>query len=198
MFIAAIGEALGLKPPVFSVLCTMLTLHIAFGSADAVTLGFMLSYGACAGILIFGEACARLAAGAIIPAIAQSLSASIGAQLFTAPIVIGAIGTAAAGGIIASCIVSPLVSFFLIGGLIAIPLTLLFPPIGAILGYVLNGCYCVIFSAADFFAHLPFIVPETPLQRVLVSGTAFALGLLLTGVASFRTRKELQHLPRLT
>ena len=198
VFIAAIGEALGLKPPVFSVLCTMLTLHIAFGSADAVTLGFMLSYGACAGILIFGEACARLAAGAIIPAIAQSLSASIGAQLFTAPIVIGAIGTAAAGGIIASCIVSPLVSFFLIGGLIAIPLTLLFPPIGAILGYVLNGCYCVIFSAADFFAHLPLIVLETPLQRVLVSGTAFALGLLLTGVASFRTRKELQHLPRLT
>ena len=198
VFIAAIGEALGLKPPVFSVLCMMLTIHITFGSAEAVTLGFMLSYGACAGILIFGDACASLVAGTILPAIGQSLAASIGAQLFTAPIVIGAIGTAAAGGIIASCIVSPLVSLFLIGGLIAIPLALLFPLISTILGHILNGCYHVIFSAANFFAHIPLIVPKTPLQRGVFSAAAFAIGIFLTTAAYLHNKKAMQHIPSLT
>lgn len=196
--IAAIGESLGLKPPVFSVLCTMLTIHIAFGSAEAVTLGFMLSYGACAGILIFGNACARLVAGTVPPAIGQSLAASIGAQLFTAPIVIGAFGTAAGGGIIASCIVGPLVSFFLIGGLIAIPLALLFPPAGTVLGYALNGCYRVIFSAAALFARIPLIEPKTLLQHIIFSAAAFAIGVFLTAAAYFRNKKVLRHLPSLT
>lgn len=186
VFIAAAGEALGLKPPTLSVLCAMLTAHIAFAGADAVTLGFMLSYGACAGIIIFGGACTRLAAGIIPPVIADSVSASIGAQLFTVPVVTAAIGTIAAAGVIASCIAGPLVSVFLLAGLICIPLAIIFPPVVPLLGYGLNGIYRIIFSTAVFFARFPRIAPETSLQCVIFSAAAFSFGLVLTAAAYIR------------
>ena len=198
IFIAAAGNALGLKPPLFSVLCAMLTVHIAACSADAITLGFMLSYGACAGIIIFGDACVRLAAGKIPPVLAQSISASVGAQLFTAPIVTLAIGSVAPIGIAASCIAGPLVSIFLVTGLVSIPLALIFPPIGPFVAYGSNLLYGIIFSSADFFARFPLITPQSAIQRVLFSAAAFGTGIALTTAARFQVQKELKQLPKLT
>ena len=196
--IAAAGRALGLKPPPLSVLCAMLTVHIAIAGSEAITLGFMLSYGACAGIIIFGDACARLMAGKIPPSFAGSISASVGAQLFTAPIVIFAIGNIAAAGVIASCVVSPLVSVFLIGGLICIPLALIFPFTSPLLGYGLNAAYRIIFASADFFARLPVIAPESGMQRVISSAAAFAVGVSFTVAAYFLNKNSMAKLPRLT
>ena len=196
--IAAAGNALGLKPPPLSVLCAMLTVHIAIVGAEAITLGFMLSYGACAGIIIFGNACAHLLKGKIPPAFASSISASVGAQLFTAPIVIFAIGNIAAAGVIASCVVSPLVSVFLIAGLICIPLALIFPFTSPLLGYGLNAAYRIIFVSADFFARLPVIAPESGMQRVISSAAAFAVGVSFTVAAYFLNKNSMAKLPRLT
>ena len=196
--IAAAGRVLGLKPPPLSVLCAMLTVHIAIVGAEAITLGFMLSYGACAGIIIFGEACARFMAGKIPPSFAGSISASVGAQLFTAPIVIFAIGNIAAAGVIASCVVSPLVSVFLIGGLICIPLALIFPFTSPLLGYGLNAAYRIIFALADFFARLPVIAPESGMQRVIFSAAAFAVGVCCAILAYFQRKRTIANLPRLT
>ncbi|MFC1238171.1 ComEC/Rec2 family competence protein [Treponema vincentii] len=196
--ITAAGRALGLKPPPLSVLCAMLTVHIAIAGTEAMTLGFMLSYGACAGIIIFGDACAHLLRGKIPPAFASSISASVGAQLFTAPIVISAIGNIAAAGVIASCAVSPLVSVFLIAGLICIPLALIFPFTSPLLGYGLNAAYRIIFASADFFACLPVIAPESGMQRVLFSAAAFSAGLLFTAWAYLLNKRAMTQLPRLT
>lgn len=196
--IAAAGRALGLKPPPLSVLCAMLTVHIAIAGAEAITLGFMLSYGACAGIIIFGDACVRLMAGKIPPALAGSISASVGAQLFTAPIVISAIGNIAAAGVIASCVVSPLVSVFLIAGLICIPLALIFPFSSPLLGYGLNAAYRIIFTAADFFARLPVIAPESGMQRVIFSAAAFAVGVCCVVLAYVQRKRTAAAFPRLT
>ena len=196
--IAAAGRALGLKPPPLSVLCAMLTVHIAIAGAKAITLGFMLSYGACAGIIIFGDACARLMVGKIPPAFAGSISASVGAQLFTAPIVISAIGNIAAAGVIASCVVSPLVSVFLIAGLICIPIALIFPFTSPLLGYGLNAAYRIIFVAANFFARLPVIAPESEMQRVIFSAAAFAVGVCCVAAAYVYDKKSIAQLSRLT
>ena len=196
--IAAAGNALGLKPPPLSVLCAMLTVHIAIAGTEAITLGFMLSYGACAGIIIFGDACAHLLRGKIPPAFAGSISASVGAQLFTAPIVISAIGNIAAAGVIASCVVSPLVSVFLIAGLICIPIALIFPFTSPLLGYGLNVAYRIIFTAADFFARLPVIAPESGMQRVIFSAAAFAVGICCAVAAYFLNKSLIAKLPRLT
>ena len=196
--IAAAGRALGLKPPPLSVLCAMLTVHIAIAGAEAITLGFMLSYGACAGIIIFGDACARFMAGKIPPAFAGSISASVGAQLFTAPIVIFAIGNIAAAGVIASCVVSPLVSVFLIAGLICIPLALIFPFSSPLLGYGLNAAYRIIFTAADFFARLPVIAPESGVGRLALSVAAFAVGVCCVVTAYVQRKRTVASLLRLT
>ena len=196
--IAAAGRALGLKPPPLSVLCAMLTVHIAIAGSEAITLGFMLSYGACAGIIIFGDACARLMAGKIPPSFAGSISASVGAQLFTAPIVISAIGNIAAAGVIASCVVSPLVSVFLIAGLICIPLALIFPFTSPLLGYGLNVAYWIIFALADFFARLPVIAPESGMQRVIFSAAAFAVGVCCVVLAYVQRKRTAAAFPRLT
>ena len=196
--IAAAGRALGLKPPPLSVLCAMLTVHIAIAGSEAITLGFMLSYGACAGIIIFGDACARLMAGKIPPAFAGSISASVGAQLSTAPIVISAIGNIAAAGVIASCVVSPLVSVFLIAGLICIPLAVIFPFTSPLLGYGLNAAYRIIFVAADFFARLPVIAPESGMQRAIFSAAAFAVGVCCVVLAYVQRKRTAAAFPRLT
>lgn len=196
--IAAAGRALGLKPLPLSVLCAMLTVHIAIAGSEAITLGFMLSYGACAGIIIFGDACARLMAGKIPPAFASSISASVGAQLFTAPIVISAIGNIAAAGVIASCVVSPLVSVFLIAGLICIPLALIFPFTSPLLGYGLNVAYRIIFALADFFARLPVIAPESGMQRAIFSAAAFAVGVCCVVLAYVQRKRTAAAFPRLT
>ena len=196
--IAAAGRALGLKPLPLSVLCAMLTVHIAIAGSEAITLGFMLSYGACAGIIIFGDACARLMAGKIPSSFAGSISASVGAQLFTAPIVISAIGNIAAAGVIASCVVNPLVSVFLIAGLICIPLALIFPFTSPLLGYGLNAAYRIIFVAADFFARLPVIAPESGMQRVLFSAAAFAVGVCCVVLAYVQRKRTAAAFPRLT
>ena len=196
--IVAAGNALGLKPPSLSVLCAMLTVHIAIAGAEAITLGFMLSYGACAGIIIFGDACAHLLRGKIPPALAGSISASVGAQLFTAPIVISAIGNIAAAGVIASCVVSPLVSVFLIAGLICIPLALIFPFTSPLLGYGLNVAYRIIFALADFFARLPVIAPESGMQRVIFSAAAFAVGVCCVVLAYVQRKRTAAAFPRLT
>ena len=196
--IAAIGKALGLKLPPLSVLCAMLTVHIALASAEAITLGFMLSYGACAGIIIFGNACAHLLAGKLPPVAAGSISASVGAQLFTAPIVISAIGTIAATGIIASCLVSPLVSVFLIAGLICIPFALIFPFSSPLLGYGLNATYWLIFSTADFFARFPALTPESGVGRLGFSITALFIGALFTALAYIQRQRIHTALLQLT
>lgn len=196
--IAAAGRALGLKPPPLSVLCAMLTVHIAIAGSEAITLGFMLSYGACAGIIIFGDACARLMAGKIPPSFAGSISASVGAQLFTAPIVISAIGNITAAGVIASCVVSPLVSVFLIAGLTCIPLALIFPFTSPLLGYGLNVAYRIIFALADFFARLPVIAPESGMQRVIFSAAAFAVGVCCVVLAYVQRKRTAAAFPRLT
>lgn len=194
LFIAAAGRSLGLKPPLLSVLCAMLTLHLALYSADALTLGFMLSYGACAGIIIFGDAAAGLAAGIVPPDILQSISASVGAQLFTAPIIINMVGGIASAGIIASCIISPVVSLFLITGLVSILCALLFPPVSPLLGAALQLLYGVVFRIAAFFARFPLILPETNAQKFLFSAAAVITGLVLVYGARYAALKKIRML----
>lgn len=196
--IAAAGQALGLHPSQGAILCAMITVHIACSSSDAVTLGFMLSYAACAGIIIFGNACVHLITGKIPPIIAHSIAASVGAQLFTAPIVTYTIGAFASWGIIASCIVSPFVSIFLITGLICIPLALLCPPLTPLLGKALSGMYRIIFLLAHFFARRPVITLHTARDRFIFSIAAFGLGILLTALAYARTNRMIKRLPSLT
>ena len=190
MILIIIGKSLGLQPPMISVLCTMLIFHIAVKPDDALSLGFMLSYGALAGILIFGSAVFDILNGKIPPKILGSFSASIGAQTFTAPIVISKIGILAPIGIIASVIVSPLISAFLILGLGAIFISLLFPFAGFIFSYFLNAFYDLIFFIIRIFALFPLMTADSFFYSLSFAILPFMAGLMCMFYADIKLKKR--------
>ena len=190
MILIIIGKSLGLQPPMISVLCTMLIFHIAVKPDDALSLGFMLSYGALAGILIFGSAVFDILNGKIPPKILGSFSASIGAQTFTAPIVISKIGVLAPVGIIASVIVSPLISAFLILGLAAIFISLLFPFAGFIFSYFLNAFYDLIFFIIRIFALFPLMTADSFFYSLSFAILPFMAGLMCMFYADIKLKKR--------
>ena len=190
MILIIIGKSLGLQPPMISVLCTMLIFHIAVKPDDALSLGFMLSYGALAGILIFGSAVFDILNGKIPPKILGSFSASIGAQTFTAPIVISKIGVLAPVGIIASIIVSPLISAFLILGLGAIFISLLFPFTGFIFSYFLNAFYDLIFFIIRIFALFPLMTTATFFDSLTFAILPFTTGLICVFYADRKLKRR--------
>nr|WP_303935352.1 ComEC/Rec2 family competence protein [Treponema denticola] len=190
MILIIIGKSLGLQPPMISVLCTMLIFHIAVKPDDALSLGFMLSYGALAGILIFGSAVFDILNGKIPPKILGSFSASIGAQTFTAPIVISKIGVLAPIGIIASVIVSPLISAFLILGLGAIFISLLFPFAGFIFSYFLNAFYDLIFFIIRIFALFPPMTADSFFDNLTFAILPFTAGLIFMFYADIKLKKR--------
>ena len=190
MILIIIGKSLGLQPPMISVLCTMLIFHIAVKPDDALSLGFMLSYGALAGILIFGSAVFDILNGKIPPKILGSFSASIGAQTFTAPIVISKIGVLAPIGIIASVIVSPLISAFLILGLGAIFISLLFPFAGFIFSYFLNAFYDLIFFIIRIFALFPPMTADSFFDNLTFAILPFTAGLICVFYADRKLKKR--------
>ena len=190
MILIIIGKSLGLQPPMISVLCTMLIFHIAVKPDDALSLGFMLSYGALAGILIFGSAVFDILNGKIPPKILGSFSASIGAQTFTAPIVISKIGVLAPIGIIASVIVSPLISAFLILGLGAIFISLLFPFAGFIFSYFLNAFYDLILFIIRIFALFPLMTADSFFDSLTFAILPFTAGLICVCYADRKLKKR--------
>ena len=190
MILIIIGKSLGLQPPMISVLCTMLIFHIAVKPDDALSLGFMLSYGALAGILVFGSAVHDILNGKIPPKILGSFSASIGAQTFTAPIVISKIGVLAPIGIIASIIVSPLISAFLILGLAAIFISLLFPFAGFIFSYFLNAFYALILFIIRTFALFPLMTADSFFDSLTFAILPFTAGLICVFYADRKLKKR--------
>ena len=190
MILIIIGKSLGLQPPMISVLCTMLIFHIAVKPDDALSLGFMLSYGALAGILVFGSAVHDILNGKIPPKILGSFSASIGAQTFTAPIVISKIGVLAPIGIIASIVVSPLISAFLILGLAAIFISLLFPFAGFIFSYFLNAFYALILFIIRTFALFPLMTAVSFFDSLTFAILPFTAGLICVFYADRKLKKR--------
>ncbi|MGP1454912.1 MAG: ComEC/Rec2 family competence protein [Treponema sp.] len=176
MLVASIGRAMSVQTSLFSVLCAAMSLHLGISGADAFTLGFMLSYGACAGIILFGEAMSLLLSGMLPPLLLQSIAASIGAQLFTFPIIMGSIGSMACAGVIASCVVSPLISGFFMLGLFGIPVALVFPVCIPYAALVFNLLYKSILFLTQFFAGFPAIQFENPIVGIGVAFCIFLIG----------------------
>ncbi len=191
MIILIIGKSLGVKPCMVSVLSGVFVFHIVLKPAEALSLGFMLSYGALTGILIFGKAVGGIFRGKIPKYALNGISASIGAQLFTAPAVISKIGILAPIGIIASVLITPLVSVFLILGMIGVFTALIFPLTGGIFAGVLNFLYGIILSFVRFFSAFPLVRAESFVQKLFFSIVPFCIGLAaVTAAIFFKNKRE--------
>ena len=157
MCISAVAGITAIKVSVLEKVCLSFLIHICIFPEDAGTAAFMLSYGALAGLYVGDVYIKPLVSRLFPPSVASSVSASIGAQLCTAPVSILLFGECRPGGIIASVVVSPLASWFVTGGIVALLLILVFPfllhPVGVIMNYV----YSLIRWLVMKFAAIPGI-----------------------------------------
>ena len=156
----AVARLLYIKVNLLGVLCFTFTIHLMLFPEDSLSLSFILSYSALFGILVCSKAISYFLNSFTPDVLNESISASLGATFFTIPIIAISIKQIALIGIISTCVISPLISIFIILGIIFIFLSLLFPQLYEILGYLLNLFYDFIIHIVYFFAKFPVLKIE--------------------------------------
>jgi competence protein ComEC len=152
-------------------------LHIIFQSESGRSISFILSYLALAGILVLSGAFSNLMRGRAPDILAQSLAVSVSAFLATAAVSVLFFGVLRPVGIIASLVIIPLTTLFMIGALIALALSFivpsLLPSFGTILSLLYNGIGRVVSIAS-----LPdglFITNPLPVLIITLAISALVL-----------------------
>lgn len=148
-------KRLGFEVRALPILAATAFIQMLASPSDATSLAFLLSYGALWGILTFGASLIALAPSLIPGKLIESLSASIGAQLMTSPILALSVGCVAPIGIVASCLLGPLSSLFLVVGMALVLLTVLCPPAGRVCGNLARILYDMNAIPVSLFARIP-------------------------------------------
>lgn len=143
------------KPDMILILCFSFLLQSSISPSDIKNIGFILSYSALAGILIFNK-CFYLFYNKIFPKqISASLAASTSAQIFTIPISLKLFGSFSPIGIIATTIISPLITIFIYLGLLSIVLCLTIPVLSVYSAIIINFLYNIIKYLVVLFSKAP-------------------------------------------
>ena len=150
MIIAALANVK--KPDLLLILAFSFLCQTIIAPQDIYNSGFILSYAALAGILLTNRYFSSFYNRFLPSYFANSLGSSTGAQVFTAPISLTLFGSFAPIGIIATSIVSPLVTLFIYSGLFFIIISLLIPPLALPSGIFINFEYTVIKFLTSFFS----------------------------------------------
>ena len=132
------------KPDLLLILAFSFLCQTIISPSDIYNSGFILSYTALAGILLTNNYFRSIYNRFLPGYFANSLGSSTGAQVFTTPVSLGLFGTFAPIGIIATSIVSPVVTVFIYSGLLLIVLCLLFPALSVPSGIFINLEYNII------------------------------------------------------
>lgn len=143
------------QPDMLVILCFSFLLQSVISPSDIHNVGFILSYTALAGILVFNKFFFILYSKLFPLKISASFASSSSAQMFTTPISLKLFGTYAPIGIIATTIVSPLITVFIYSGLVLILLTLIFPFICSYSALFMNFLYNIIKFLVSFFSKAP-------------------------------------------
>jgi len=151
----AASIATSAPPDMILILCFSFLIQCVISPADITNVGFMLSYGALAGILMLNDKIREFYNRFCTNYLSASLGASTSAQIFTAPITLKLFGTFSPIGIIATTVVSPLVTLFIYSGLALIILGLVFPCTVKASGIFVNFEYTIIKYLVLFFSKAP-------------------------------------------
>lgn len=163
-------------------------IMIAISPEIIVSVSFQLSFAAVLGIALFttqvnqlwwqvvsheraeNNVFLRIANYAII-----GLSTSIGATLFTAPIVLATFGQTALSGPIATLLVAPFLPFFVFPLMVALVLSLIWAPLGAIAGFVgvVAGEYILVVASA--FAGARWLVVQVENLPLYIGAVYYAV-----------------------
>ena len=155
IFIAA---KLNLKLKILDILCLSFLIQLSLYPQDSSSISFILSYLALFGILTLGTYIKPFLTNFFGTTLSSSLSSSIGAILVTIPVCAVIWGYITPIGIISTIFISPLVTFFLIFGLISVIICLIFPFFTYPLGTILQIVYYLIDNVATLFAKVPPII----------------------------------------
>ncbi|MBQ0003629.1 MAG: ComEC/Rec2 family competence protein [Treponema sp.] len=158
LLIISVCKLLKLRPgnSIFVLSLTFL-IHAAISPEDLVNLGFLLSYGALAGILFLSGFTNSIFIKIFPEKISRSLSASVSAVSFTAPVSISAFGFFSPSGIICTLFVSPLITIFLYSGICLMFLSFCSPLCLKFSTIFINGIYELIALIVKFFSIIPVI-----------------------------------------
>ncbi len=145
------------KPDFILILCFSFLAQSIISPSDIQNIGFIMSYGALAGILLTSNFF-RFILSKITPNfLSNSLSASCGAQILTAPVSLKVFGTFCPIGIVATSVISPFVTIFIYSGLAFIIISLIFPILQAPSGFFINLQYTIIKYLVIIFSKVPKI-----------------------------------------
>lgn len=150
MIIAALANVD--KPDMLLILCFSFLCQTIISPGDIYSSGFILSYSALAGILLTNRFFLKFYVKFLPGYIAASLGSSTGAQTFTAPISLYLFKSFSPIGIIATTIVSPVITIFIYSGLLLIILCLIIPVLNTPSAFFMNVQYNIIKFLVNFFS----------------------------------------------
>jgi competence protein ComEC len=140
-------------------------VQLGLDPASALSLSFVLSYLALAGILWVGAAADELQDGLVPAFVRTPLAASIGAFTLTAPVVVAFFGSLRPIGIPAALLLVPLASLFMVLALAYLVLAAAVPFAAHPLALVLSALYRVNNRIVRFAAE----APEWPLDNTVLA-----------------------------
>ena len=150
-------KSINIKSDLIGVLSLTFLIQVSIFPNHILDYGFILSYGALAGLALGEKLFLPIFSKFLPKKIAADFAASVGAQGITAPITLLGFGTCSPIGILASVIVSPVANIFLSLGIFALIISILFPflldPIGCIMWLI----YVILTSVVNFFSKFPII-----------------------------------------
>lgn len=190
----AVARLISVKANLLGVLAFTFSVHIILIPQDAVTLSFILSYGALFGILVFSSSIHYFFSIFTPDAINISISASLGATLFTFPIIAFSIGQISLIGIVSTCIISPLISIFIILGIVSIAISMAIPSLYSFFGMILNVLYEIIISSTRFFSAFPILRFEGNTIRLFLAFLPVFLGFSIVLTQKLSSKKRTGHL----
>jgi competence protein ComEC len=156
MYLLGVLAVVGmLKRDAFSLLCMSFVIQLVVTPKAGVSLSFILSYSALAGILILGGMINRLLKGKIPDLLLLPISASLGAFIATAGISAFVFTTLRPVGLVAGPVLAPLTTVFMIGSILWLALDIISPVVSSILNRPLALLYTLQDKAASVAAHVP-------------------------------------------
>ncbi len=145
------------KPEQLDILCFSFLVQAFFFPAHLFESAFLLSYFALAGILIITPHVKNFFSRRLFPYITNNFCTGLGAQIMTLPVSAVMFSRIIPAGIIASVVISPLVTVFIYCGLSFILMNLMLPFLNPLFNGIINLIYEIIKVMVSFFAGFPSI-----------------------------------------
>ncbi len=184
--IIAIAKIMYVKVNLLGVLALSFSFHLLLFPEDAFTLSFLLSYSALFGILMFSNIFINFFNPFVPDALNSSLSTSLAATFSTLPIVAVVFKRVCFIGVASTCIISPLISIFLVFGIISIFISLFAPLLYEPLGSFLNFFFELIINIVYLFSNIPML----RLENVFWSNFLISLPLIFLFLLWFLNEKK--------